>query len=274
MWTVLRPMIETTSGNHLPPQHPRDISEDDLSRAMQAAARPDLLLRLVDISRRTFGFFQATIIIRLAYPWVARILEDLSPGSRVLDVSAALNPLPIFFAERGATVECLDPHPLVRAPPPASDWSEWGFFDYGRVHSNLTAHNCTIANYTPIGDFDAIYSAAGIAHMPCEVRKNALRQCVELLLPEGRLLLTADLIPATEFLWNFSKGRMVEPPEQHGTIADVLQQISGLGVQINEARVHRMTPPARTDLLFVACQSRPRTGPKSDAGLPRSPRTD
>jgi SAM-dependent methyltransferase len=274
MWTVLHPKSETTSENHLPARHPRDISEDDLSRAMQAAARPDLLLRLVDISRRTFGFFPDHYHYPIGYPWVARILEDLSPGSRVLDVGAGLNPLPIFLAERGATVECVDPHPLVRAPPPASDWNEWGFFDYRRVHSNITAHHCTIADYAPIGDFDAIYSAAVIAHMPRDVRENALRRCIELLRPEGRLLLTADLIPATEFLWNFSEGLMVEPPEQHGTIADVLQLISGLGVQINEARVHRMTPPARTDLLFVACQSRHRTVPKGDAGLPGSPRTD
>ena len=153
--------------------------------------------------------------------------------------------------ERGGRL--CDSHPVVRTRPPALDWNEWGFFDYGQVHRNLTAHHCTIADFKSSDTFDAVYSVGAIAHMTRAVREDALQRCRELLRPGGVLLLTADLIPSTDFMWNLSEGREVEPPAQHGTIADVSRQLTLLGFHINEARVHRMVPKSRTDLLFINC---------------------
>jgi SAM-dependent methyltransferase len=234
--------------------HPRDISKDDLSSAMESAARPDLLRQLVDTSRRAFSFFTSHYPHTINYPWVARTLEGLPRRSRVLDIGAGVSPLPLFLAERGAFVDCVDPHPTVRTPPPADDWNEWGFFDYGRVHPNLTAHHCTIAEFPLSDSFDVIYSVSVIAHMPGLVREEALQRCRELLQPGGVLLLAIDLIPATDVLWTLSEGREVEPPEQHGTTDDILQQLALLSFQINEARVARNIPKSRTDLLFINCR--------------------
>jgi SAM-dependent methyltransferase len=234
-------------------RHPRDLSDDDFSSAMNSAARPDLLRQLVGISRRTFGFFPSHYHHWIGYPWVARALEDLPRCARVLDIGAGLSALPVFLAERSAVVDCVDSHPVVRTPPPAFDWNEWGFFDYGQVHQNITAHHCAIADFKSSDTFNAVYSVGAIAHMPRVVREDALQRCSELLRPGGVLLLTADLIPSTDFVWNLSEGREVEPPAQHGTVADVSRQLTLLGFQINEARIHRMVPKSRTDLLFINC---------------------
>jgi SAM-dependent methyltransferase len=235
------------------PPHPRDISEDDLSLAMAAAARPDLLGRLVDSSRRIFGFFPSHYHHTIGCPWVARMLEDLPRSYRVLDIGAGLSAVPVLLAEQGAIVDCVDSHAVVRTLPPSPDWNEWGFFDYGQLHPNLTAHHCAIGDFKTSDTFNAVYSVGAIAHMPRTVREDALQRCSALLRPGGVLLLTADLIPSTDFIWNFSEGREVETPEQHGTIDDVSRQLTLLGFQINEARVHRMVPKSRTDLLFINC---------------------
>jgi len=157
---------------------------------------------------------------------VARTLESLPRHSRVLDIGAGVSPLPLFLAQRGAFIDCVDTHPTVRRPPPADDWNEWGFFDYGRVHPNLTAHHCTIADFAPSYSFDVIYSVSVIAHMPRLVREGALQRCRVIIQPGGVLL-----IPATDGPWTLSEGREVEPPAQHGTTDDILQQLglSGFG---------------------------------------------
>ena len=149
--------------------HPRDISPADLSAAMASAARPDLLKQLVDISRRIFGFFASNSFASIWYPWVARTLEYLPKGTRILDIGAGLSPLPVFLAEKGFVVECIDPHRLKRVPPPSADWNEWGFFDYGRVHPNLRSYHCAIADFPSSGRFDVIYSVGVLAHVPRKI---------------------------------------------------------------------------------------------------------
>jgi SAM-dependent methyltransferase len=220
---------------------------------MEATARPDLLARLVHIARERFGFFPSHYHNTIGCPWVARMLEDLPRNSRMLDIGTGVSALPVFLGERGAIVDCVDSHPIIRTPPPGADWNEWGFFDYGRIHPNLTAYHCEIADFTPHGNFDAIYSVAAIAHMPRSARENAFERCRILLRPGGMLLLTVDLIPSSDFLWNRREGQELEPRAQHGTIADVSRELTGLGFELNHVRVHRMLPASRTDLLFIHC---------------------
>src|SRR5262249_11687932 len=90
--------------------HPSDIGAGDLERAMGGPDRPDLLGRLVAPSRRAFGFYTQHYQHTINYPWLAARLEKLPPGARVLDIGAGLNPLPLFLAERGVSVDCVDKH--------------------------------------------------------------------------------------------------------------------------------------------------------------------
>jgi len=231
--------------------HPSDISARELEKAMAAADHPGLLGRLVEISRRAFGFYTQHYQHTINYPSLAARLEKLRPGSCALDIGAGLNPLPLFLAERGVFVDCVDKHRLIRTPPVAADWNEWGFFDYRLLHPNLRAHHCDIADFRPSLEFAAIYSACSIAHMPAVLRQEVFQRCREWLRPGGTLLLALDLIPSSDFIWNLSEGQDVEPLLQHGTISDLLRQLTGLRFRIYERKLIRAIHRARTDLLFI-----------------------
>ena len=233
--------------------HPRDIAAGDLEVAMAAAHRPDLLRQLVEISRRAFGFYVGQFSYTINYPWAAERLERLPRGSRLLDIGAGVSPVPLFLAQRGFFVDCVDSHTVVRTPPTAPDWNEWGFFEYSALHQNLTDHHCDLADFVPSSRYDAIYSLSVLAHMTRAVREDTLRRCRDWLRPDGRLLLAIDVIPSSDFLWSHSEGLEVEPPIQHGTVADVIDQLAELGFQINESRVVRGVYKSRTDLLFIDC---------------------
>src|SRR4051794_13415372 len=52
-------------------RHPRDIDDEQLTLAAEAAERPELLRELVAIGRETFGFYPKHFTATLYYPWVA-----------------------------------------------------------------------------------------------------------------------------------------------------------------------------------------------------------
>jgi 2-polyprenyl-3-methyl-5-hydroxy-6-metoxy-1,4-benzoquinol methylase len=221
---------------------------------MSSTSRPELLRILVELSRQAFGFFTNSFHNTINYPWAAARLEPLTEGTRVLEIGAGLNPLPLFLAERGVFVDCVDGSPIIRTPPPAGDWNEWGYFDYSILNSNLMSHHCDVGEFTPCSAFDVIYSVCVIAHMSRATREDTLRRCRKWLKPGGALLLAIDLIPATDFLWNRGGGSL-EPPPEHGTINDLMSQLSKLGFVIAEQTVLRNMPRHdRTELLFLACK--------------------
>jgi cyclopropane fatty-acyl-phospholipid synthase-like methyltransferase len=235
------------------PAHPRDISPTDLQVAMEAQDNPDLLSHLVELSRDTFGFYPSHFPYTINYPWVVDRIGHLPEGSHILDIASGLSPVPLFLAEKGFLVDCVDNSSHIRRLPFAADWNEWGFFDYGSLHRNLTSYHCDITNFTPAPRYNAIYSIASLAHMTRATREETLRLCHDWLLPHGLLLLTIDVIPASDFIWNRTEGVEVEPPIQHGTIQSVLECLHGLGFRIDESNVIRTVYKSRTDLLFIAC---------------------
>lgn len=234
--------------------HPHDIDAAVLAKALAAAERPDLLQQLVDTSRRIWGVFTSHLPHTLNYPWVAAKLESLPAGSRILDLGAGVTPLPLFLAEKGFRVHTIDPHPTVRTRTATSNWNEWGYFDYGELHTNLTSAHCAISDFASDAAFDAIYSVSVLAHMRRTVWEDALRRCHALLRPGGLLLLAIDLVPATDFLWNHSAGREIEATDLHGTIYDVIDQLSSLQFAVEEAEGRRQVAMSRTDLAFLACR--------------------
>lgn len=232
--------------------NPFDLPPEDFELAMATAERPDLLHHLVDVSRRSFGFY-ALYPYTINYPWAAARLERLAPGSCALDIAAGLNPLPLFLAARGVFVDCVDHSPVTRAPPPGNDWNEWGFFDYGRVHANLRAYHCDIREFQPTRLYDAIYSICAIAHMPSAVRREIFHLCRQWLQADGDLLLALDLVPSTDLIWNRCLGEEVEPTPKHGTVDDVVSELTAMRFRVEEPTITRNVPKARTDLLFLRC---------------------
>ena len=229
--------------------HPNDLPQDDLDRALACAERPDLLLLLVETSRRAFGLHTRHYPHTINYPWTASRLEALPGGSRLLEIGAGINPLPLYLAEKGMHVDCVDSSDFTRTLPADGDWNEWGFFDYATLHPNLAAHNCSIADFQPSHSYDSIYSVGSIAHMPTPVRETCLRNCRAWLKPGGILVLAIDLIPGTDTLWNL--GGSEETPEQHGTFHDMQNQLRSLGFDFGAPRIDRNVRKSRTDLYFL-----------------------
>lgn len=232
---------------------PHDLGAVDFNEASRLSKRPDLLRQLVDLSRGTFGFYTGHFPRTIEYPWVAEKLETLHPGQRVLDVGAGLNPLPLFLSRRGVKVDTLDSHPVVRVPPTTPNWNEWGFYDYARVHPNLRSHHLNALTFQPESAFDVVYSVSVIEHMPRAVWEAMLDRCRGWLARNGRLVLTIDLIPGTQLLWNYSEGVAVEPVEVHGNVDDFVSCLRKLDFTPTEISIRRQVPKSRTDLLFIDC---------------------
>jgi 2-polyprenyl-3-methyl-5-hydroxy-6-metoxy-1,4-benzoquinol methylase len=233
--------------------HGHDLSATDFNEASRLTKRPDLLRHLVDLSRETFGFYTSHFPRTIEYPWVAEKLETLQPGQRVLDIGAGLNPLPLFLARRGVKVDTVDSHPLVRVPPTNPSWNEWGFYDYARVHPNLRSHQMNAFDFEPAAPLDLVYSVSVIEHMPRATWEAILARCRRWLAKNGRLVLTIDLIPGTESLWNYSEGKVVEPVSVHGEIADLVRFLDSLGFTPLESCVFEQVPKSKTDLFFIDC---------------------
>jgi SAM-dependent methyltransferase len=236
--------------------HPNDMEPDDFNLASTLTHRPDLLRHLADLSRVTFGFYTKHFPRALEYPWLAERLEDSPPGTTILDIGAGLNPLPMYFAWRGAIVHCLDSHPTVRTLPAQPVWNEWGFFDYAVLHPNLTSHHIGVEAFEPSYAFDAIYSVSVLEHLPRAVWEKALQQCRRWLAPAGRLLLTFDLVPGTNLLWNYAEGREVEPTSVHGDLDAIVRHLEQLGFALADSATRRHVPHSRTDLAFLDCSLR------------------
>ena len=208
--------------------------------------------RLAAISDKSFGSRDEYPLSRIMHRWAAAYLQHLGPGSRVLDIGAGISPVPLFLAEQGAVVECVDKSPAKRTFPNTDDWNGWGFLDYGRLHPNITAYNCGIEEFGFAALYDAIYSVGCLAHLPRHVREDTFARCRDRLLPGGITLHAIDVIRSSDFLWNRCEGREFEAPVRHGTVGDVADQLASLGFHINEYRIIRSIPDARTDLLLIA----------------------
>lgn len=237
---------------HPQPTHPRDISAEDLAFALATQSDPALLSKLVELSRDAFGFFPSLYPHTINYPWAVERLRSLAARSRILDVGAGVSPVPLFLAGQGLLVDCVDNSQHVRTLPLAANCNEWGFLDYALLHPNLTSHHCDITEFTPSTTYDAVYAIASLAHMTRAIREETLRRAHAWLRPGGLLLLTIDVIPASDFIWNRTEGREVEPPIRHGTIQGVTDHLVGLGFNLGEVRVTRSVHKSRTDLLFIA----------------------
>lgn len=233
--------------------HPHDLSERDTDRALAESRRPDLLGELIAISRRTFGFFTRHYPHTINYPWAVSHLQALPTGSSLLDIGTGVSPVPLFLAGRGYRIDCVDHSDIIRAFPVENDWNEWGYLDYGPLHSNLKSFNSGIEDFCPSYLYDGIYSIGAIAHMPTPVREATLRNCRRWVKAGGLLVLVVDLIPSTDTLWN--RGGSDETPEEHGTYQVVEEQLRSLGFLITESRVERGGYRSPSDILFLVARA-------------------
>ncbi|MGH6990920.1 MAG: class I SAM-dependent methyltransferase, partial [Stellaceae bacterium] len=241
-----------------PRAHGNDMTAADFDHAARLCPRPDLLRELAELSRQCFGFYTRHFPRSLEYPWIAGQLEGDLAGTTIVDIGTGLCPLPPFLARRGATVHCLDSHPVIRTPETRTHWNEWGFFDYSALNPRLHSHHIEALAFQPPAAVDVVYSVSVIEHMPRRVWEATLAAAAAWLKPDGRLLLTLDLVPGTDLLWNYSEGRVVETQEAHGNRAEIRRQLERLGFEIAEEEAMRAVPQSRTDILLLDCVKRAR----------------
>ena len=220
---------------------------------------PGLLRDLAHTARRTIGFFPAHNPRALEYPWILANLDADLNDWRILDVGAGVNPLPFALAHRGAQVTTLDSHALTRDVQTREQWNEWGFLDYARLDPRISSVRVAYEDYASASPFDAIYSVSVIEHVPANTRRAWIGQFAEQLTPGGLLLLSVDLVPGGEMLWNLSEGRVVESPEIHGDFSTLLNELREAGFAIESTDFQRAIPDSRVDVGFVRAGKAPTT---------------
>jgi 2-polyprenyl-3-methyl-5-hydroxy-6-metoxy-1,4-benzoquinol methylase len=230
--------------------NPADIGFEGLAWGLANCPRADLLDNLVSMSRDHFTFFPKTIIRTIEYPWMASRMWN-SAGQRILDLGAGVNVLPIWLADRGAEVVTVDYHPIVRDPKDRLFWNEWGFLDFAYFDERITSHHQDMTLFSDEQGFDVIYSISAIEHMPSITRREIIARLPGLLRPEGRLLLTLDLVPGTFELWPLSEGQVVDAPGTHGDLKAIVLELEEAGFKVFEQSIMRDIPGSRTDLVML-----------------------
>jgi 2-polyprenyl-3-methyl-5-hydroxy-6-metoxy-1,4-benzoquinol methylase len=230
--------------------HKRDISSKDLNLAFSQVKRPDVLQYLVDISRKDLGFFTSHYPRVFEYSWLYEQLENENKGS-VLDIGAGVCPLPICLNENGMKVTTIDFHSKIRLKKNIKEWNEWGFLDYSQINENIKSINIDFSKLKTIKLYDFIYSISVIEHIPRKNRIKILRKAANLLKKNGVLLLTIDIIPNTNSIWNLSEDKEVDTIEEHGTISSLGNELNSNGFEILEDFVQRSINNSRTDVYYV-----------------------
>ena len=234
--------------------HKRDITSEKLTKGFAEVSRPDLLQYLVDISRHNFGFYTTHYPRVFEYTWLLEQLEHVKEAS-VLDIGAGVCPLPLALTDYGMKVTTVDYHPTVRKKETLNEWNEWGFLDYAMFDPSITSHNQNFSEFTSSSKFDFMYSISVIEHMPKEIRRQVLKKAKDLLKIGGKLLLTIDLVPNTNNLWNLSEAKEVEPIKVHGTISTLKKELKKLGFAIESESTQRNIKDAVTDVYYIKAVS-------------------
>lgn len=205
----------------------------------------------IDASLRAFGFFTAHDSRYFEYPCVVRDLKALSAkGALAIEIGAGLSPVPLMLAEAGLQVRTYDSGPVVHND--AGYTSEWGFFDYSRLNKNIESFNRDFSDgETAAESVDVIYSISVIEHMPASVRRRTIETSARALRTDGRLVLTFDLQPGSNALWNRNLGKEVESQDVHGDLCSLLDELRQAGFRIEYLDLKRSLPRSRTDIAVV-----------------------
>jgi len=203
-----------------------DITDEGLECLIERSSNKDLLLDLVDISRKRFGFFTKHTPRAFEYVWMLENLDN-KQNMTTLDVGAGLNPIPFYLAALNCDVYTIDYSTFIRdVTGDKEDWNEWGFYNYNEVNPSIHSFNVDINQHDfDREQFDVIYSISVIEHMPAEERRQLIERLSKWLKPKGQLLLTVDLYKGKHDLWNYNYGVVVEETDVHGTLDDFFNEL-------------------------------------------------
>ncbi|WP_420394207.1 methyltransferase domain-containing protein [Acuticoccus sp.] len=213
---------------------------------------PFALDYLVELSMRTLGFFTDHAPRAWEYPVVLE--RALATSGLVIDLGAGLSPLPFALAERGREVLTVDNSPIIRDPDDRHAWSEWGSLDYGVIDPRIASRrtDMTQLELSP-GSVGCFVSVSVVEHMPATQRRALWPRLRRALSFEGALVLTLDLEPGCEVLWNRCLGQTVDA-EGHGTLWDVLGEMRAARLAVGELSFARGLPGSQTDIACLTAR--------------------
>lgn len=229
---------------------PRDLQESTMRMSLPLVLKPILLAEAILRSRSTIGFFPNHLPRCIEYPWIVERLETTTP-LRIFDAGAGVSVLPFMLADRGHAVTTLDPNDLVRNGTPKKTWNEWGYLDYSEFHPGIQSRQIPYEESGADKQVDAVVSVSVIEHLPAEIRRAWIALAGRQLVEGGKLLLTVDTVPFTDDLWCYSSGKLVEHEEIHGTVQDLLHEITNAGLQINEIERSSWLPCSRVGMARI-----------------------
>lgn len=239
----------------IPAGVPTEATHPFLAQYRAMAANPFVLDYLVELSRRTISFFSRHAPRAYEYPEVLQ--RVLATRGDVADLGAGVSPIPFALAARGRRVVTVDNSNIRRNPANRADWNEWGFLDYGLIDPairsvNKMFHEAGIAPQS----LGCVYSVSVIEHMPAELRRGLWRDVGASLGAGGHLVMSLDLVARTDKLWNRVLGKVVEQEELHGTMSDIIAELSVAGMAVQDLTIERGLPGSVTDIAVVTAVKR------------------
>ncbi len=248
-FAVLRPV---------PDGHPRDFSSSTLAPLVRRHPDAARLMEMRMHARRTTGFYPDHSPRLWEYPVVADLIEDHLPaGSQLLDIGAGVSPLAPFLTSRGYEVDTLDPSSVHRDWSDHKEWNEWHYLDYGSAGLARRSWNCTLDELPETLSYDGVYSISVIEHVAATDRRMLLNDISLRTRPGGLVILTIDLVPGTDDLWNMNLGVEVDDPAVHGTLPEVIGECARVGLDVFHQDTVREWPGTHVEIgLLVARQTR------------------
>jgi hypothetical protein len=237
--------------------HPRDFGSKTLQPLIDRVPDPTALLTMRLAARTTTGFYPDHSPRLWEYPVVEKLLtQHLEPGSRLVDIGAGVSPLAPFLGSEGYLVETVDPSPILRDWSHHLEWNEWGYLDYAATGLASRSWNCALSQVPSRPFFDGVFSVSVIEHIPAKKRRSLLADISARTRIGGLVILTIDLQPGTDDLWNYNMDVRVDDPSKHGTMQSVVEECSAVGLElIHEDRV-RDWPVTHVEIGLLALRQR------------------
>ncbi len=228
----------------------RGLSPETLIKAIPHVAEPLLLVEALFNSKNRLGFFPDHLPRCIEYPWIVAELAEKNP-MRIADVGAGVSVLPFLLSNRGHSVLTIDSHPMIRNTMPPESWNEWGFLDYSEIDPQIHSLHSPYQDTSDNLQLDALVSVNVIEHLTSDVRRACIDKATKQLIPGGHILLTVDTEPFTENLWNYADGIQVEAPEKHGTLSDLISELSDRGFLIEKIERSNWLPQCRVGMVRI-----------------------
>jgi SAM-dependent methyltransferase len=238
-----------------PNRHINDFNAEGLAGLIGRHPNPLRLAELRLCAWKSTGFYPGHAPRLWEYPRVADLVSDLlPPGSRVVDIGAGVTPLVPYLTSKGYLIDTVDPSPIHRLWSSQAEWTEWDFLDYAASGLALNSWNCTLDQLPRSSTFDGAYSVSVVEHLPAADRRALFGEIRDRLQPGGVVILTVDLLRGSDALWNRNRGLEIEPAASHGTIGDLLSELSRVGFDLVEVEYLRDWGQVVVDTCLVVAR--------------------